>query len=172
MPLLDIGCGIGLCSLYLHMHCYSEPIHGIDADHAKIEAAKQATHDLPGLTFAVGEADVLPEMTGHIIMLDVLHYLPRDQQAELLQQLAQRVAPGGWCILRATPRDASWRYRLTRWEEHFARTIRWMRRPALSFPTKAVVMEPFEEAGFTCEVRPLWGRTPFNSYLFAFHRPA
>jgi len=170
-PVLDIGCGIGLCSLYLHGCGYEGPVHGIDPDPSKIEPARRATRDCPGLTFDIGEADVLPhEHRGHIVMLDVLHYLDRDKQQAVLHQLAERIPPGGWCILRATPVDRSWRFHMTRLEEWFARTIGWMRRSAVTFPRKEAVVEPFHKAGFSSEVRPLWGKTPFNSYLFAFQR--
>ena len=50
-----------------------------------------------------------------------------------------------------------------------------MKAEQLNFPTRAEVEAPF--ADFVAEVRPLWGRMPYNSYLFVFkkrptaHRP-
>jgi trans-aconitate methyltransferase len=177
-PLLDVGCGIGLGSLYLQQAGYPEPIHGIDPDDGKIKAALQATGDLPQLTFEVADATDSPLLQslqhspGHVVMLDVLHYLTESAQQRVLSELASMIPPAGWCILRATPCDSSLRFRLTRWEERFARSVRWMRRSAVHFPSQASVTRPFAEAGFECEVRPLWGRTPFNSYQFAFRRPS
>lgn len=171
LPVLDIGCGIGLCSLYLREHGYAAPIVGIDPDASKIEAANHVVGAYDGLSFEVRDgADPVP-VEGHVVVLDVLHYFEPAARQALLERLALQIPAGGWCIIRATPADDSWRFRCTQLEERFAHAVRWMRRPALVFPTREAVVDPFEAAGFVSEVCPLWGRTPFNSYLFAFHRP-
>jgi hypothetical protein len=41
-----------------------------------------------------------------------------------------------------------------------------MKSGAVHYPTIEEVVAPFRARGFTWEVRPLWGRTPFNSHLF------
>jgi hypothetical protein len=66
-------------------------------------------------------------------------------------------------------RDGSWRHRFSTAVDAAGRVMRWMKGERLSFPSRDEVMAPFE--GFTAEVRPLWGRTPFNNYLFVFTRP-
>ena len=91
-------------------------------------------------------------------------------QTGLLVGLAQRTASGGWCIIRTTPDDGSWRFRATQTLEWFARGIAWMTRPAVAFPTLASIAHSFPEAEFSHDIRPLWGNTPFNSWLLAFQR--
>jgi hypothetical protein len=81
------------------------------------------------------------------------------------------VAPGGLCIIRATPRDESWRFRLTQIQEYLLHATRWMKSGALHYPSIDDILAPFHACGFTGEVRPLWGRTPFNSHLFVFRAP-
>ncbi|MFW6060259.1 MAG: class I SAM-dependent methyltransferase [Phycisphaeraceae bacterium] len=170
LPVLDIGCGIGLCALYLREHGFTAPITGIDPDASKITAAQRVAGDDAGLAFEARDgAETLP-VNGHVLILDVLHYFQPDVRRQVLERLASQIPAGGWCIIRATPADGSWRFRCTQWEERFAHAIRWMRRPVVAFPRREEVVAPFEAAGFACEVRPLWGRTPFNSYLFAFRR--
>jgi 2-polyprenyl-3-methyl-5-hydroxy-6-metoxy-1,4-benzoquinol methylase len=171
-PVVDIGCGIGLFEFYLRESGFNAPLHGFDFDAPKIAQAQQiATAHYPGVSFTVADtAQSLPGEAGHVVIFDVLHYLPATAQQELLERAAKRVAPGGLCIIRQTPRDDSWRFRFTQWEEWFIRAIFWVKSGAVYFPTPAEIAAPFEKHGFTSEVRPLWGRTPFNSHLFVFRR--
>lgn len=171
LPLLDLGCGTGLHAFYLRERGFAPPILGIDVDRAKIAAGQAicAAH-YPGVELRVGEGEALPEFSGNVAMLDVLHYFPGHAQPAVLASLAARVAPGGWCIIRTTPRDGSWRFRMTQVEEWLARCTAWMQRPALEFPTLELVAAAFPEAQFEREISPLWGRTPFNSWLLAFRR--
>src|SRR6185312_15863793 len=87
-----------------------------------------------------------------------------------LTHLAGRVASGeGRVIIRTTPRELSWRYGVTVLEEHWTRLSRWI--PvggAINFPSREMVLAPFRAVGCRCDVRPLWGCTPFNSHLFVF----
>lgn len=177
LPLLDIGCGIGLCPFYLRECGYTGPIWGVDFDGRKIAAAQEhAARHYEGITFDVGSAEdpdifaPLRERVGHVVMLDVLHYFKIETQQVVLRRIAEAVAPGGWAILRATPRDTSWRFRCTAAEEWLIQRIGWMKRAPVRFPTVEQITAPFEQAGFSAEVRPLWGKTPFNSHLFAFQR--
>ena len=39
---------------------------------------------------------------------------------------------------------------------------------SLCFPTRAAIVSAFD--GFSSEVVPMFGRTPFNNYLFVFKR--
>jgi hypothetical protein len=41
-----------------------------------------------------------------------------------------------------------------------------MKRTERHYPSIDEVTAPFRARGLSVEVRPLWGRTPFNSYLF------
>jgi len=179
LPLLDLGCGIGLCAFYLRERGYKGSLHGVDFDQPKIAAARRlAEKRYRDVTFDTGDAsnpqwlDQHATTPGHVLMLDVLHYFTPDTQQAVLTRMARTIAPGGWAVLRITPRDTSWRYRMTRWEEAFAQRFNWMKGPPQSFPTADEVAGPFRAAGFMEDIRPLWGRTPFNSYLMAFQRPA
>ena len=108
LPLLDIGCGLGLLAFYLREHGYTAPILGLDVDSAKIaRGAKVAQRHYPAVTLQQGDALALPLFSGHVCLLDVLHYCPAATQSALLEAVVQRVAPGGWCLIRTTPRDGS-----------------------------------------------------------------
>jgi SAM-dependent methyltransferase len=171
--LLDVGCGLGLLGQYLRERGFRGRYIGVDFDPAKIEAAREATDAAGnGLAFEHGDASRgLPAFNGHVALLDVLHYLDRDDQQRLLRELAARVAPGSMLVLRNVLRAPGWRFRLTVLEEHFLYASRWMRTPARHFPERAEIETPLREAGLVVEVKPLWGDTPFNSFLIVARRP-
>ena len=174
LPVLDLGCGIGLFEFYLREHGYAAPLVGCDFDAPKIAQAQRiAAATDAAIRFCTADLTrpLPPSAAGHVVILDVLHYLPAAAQRSLLESAAVRVAPGGLCFIRATPRDASWRFRVTQAEEWFIRAISWMKSGAVDYGTAAEITAPFVARGFTAEARPLWGRTPFNSYLFVLRAP-
>lgn len=173
-PIWDVGCGLGLLAHFLRDAGCDLPVHGTDFDAKKITRARVAAArgGLRDVTFAVGDAADLPPGAVTVVLLDVLHYLDFPDQRRLLEALAIRAAAGGRVVIRVTLRDASWRYRLTVLQESWTRLSGWIpSRSHFNFPTREQVLAPFAAAGCAVECRPLWGRTPFNSYL-CVARPA
>ena len=162
-PIVDVGCGIGLLPMLLREAGFEKEIVGIDFDARKIGVARKVESRVD---FRVGDArDPLPP--GHtVVMLDLLHYFTDDEQSRILENAARALPPGGMIIVRDAIDDASWRYRATWLAESFARLIFWLKAERLNFPTRETLAIP----GFACELRPLWGRTPFNNYLFVARR--
>lgn len=173
LPLLDVGCGMGLLGFYLHECGFRGDYLGVDADETKVAEAQRIADTHPGhdrLTFMAGPAQQLPAFSGNVALLDVLHYLDAQDQQQLLHDCAARLAPGGMLAIRNVLRENNWRYRLTVMEEKFCHALRWMRTGAQYFPTRTDLKRPLQAAGLTVEVSPLWGRTPFNSYLLVARR--
>jgi len=170
-PLLDIGCGLGLLGQYLRERGARMPYLGVDPDGAKIEEARAAA--MAGaldIDFATLDASSLPAFGGDVALIDVLHYLPADLQRQALANAAARVVPGGLLVIRNVLRDDSWRYRLTVAEERFAAALGWMRFATGHFPRREDIESPLASLGFDVRVEPLWGATPFNSYLIVARR--
>lgn len=167
-PLLDIGCGIGLLGLYLHAQGHTQPWLGLDQDARKIAAGQQAVRRAgleASMRLEQADVDELPPIHGHVALLDVLHYLPAARQAPLLQAAARQLAPDGCLIIRNVLRDRSWRFHATRAEEFLLRTSGWIPGGAQHYPSADEVRAPLEVAGLDVQIRPLRGRTPFNSFL-------
>jgi SAM-dependent methyltransferase len=162
-PILDLGCGAGFLALYLRERGIVASIRGIDHDGEKIETARRAAGE--GMTFECGDVRALPEWQGTVLMLDLLHYFDDATQARLLARVA---ATATTVVIRDAVNDGSWRYRFTYLQESFSRAIGWLKAERLHFPTRASLLAPFD--GFTAEVVPMFGRTPFNNYLFVFKR--
>ena len=167
-PLVDVGCGIGLLAFYLREHGYTSPIVGIDFDERKVELARIAARRYPAVDFIVADArDPIPE-DHNVVILDILHYFESASQQTILRNAANAVPRGGAVIIRQPLRDASWRYRMNIAVDSLARTFKWMRAEAINYPTREELTAPF--AGFSHEVRPLWGRMPYNTYFAVFTR--
>jgi SAM-dependent methyltransferase len=161
-PLLDVGCGVGILPLYLRARGFTAAIQGVDHDERKIAIARAV---MPDAAFVTGDARTAMNRGGTVVLLDLLHYLTSREQSEILTAAAEHATT---VIIRDALRDGSWRYRMTYAQEMFSRLVRWLRAERLHFPTRGEVLEPF--AGFDAEVVPLYGRTPFNNYLFVFRR--
>jgi SAM-dependent methyltransferase len=161
-PLLDVGCGIGLLAAYLRARGFNAPIRGIDHDDRKVAIA---TSVVPEASFGVADARTAIDDGGIVVLLDLLHYFRADDQAKILASAATHART---VIVRDAIRDGSWRYRLTYAQEAFSRAVRWLRAERLHFPHREDVVKPF--SNFEAEVVPLYGRTPFNNYLFVFRR--
>jgi len=169
-PVLDLGCGAGVLSFYLRERGFRAPIIGVDHDGKKIAAAQAVARRYEGLEFRIGDARTPLDFRGSTVMLDLLHYFRDDEQREILHDAVERTPPGGVVIIRDALRDGTLRYRMTYAQESFSRLIGWLKAARLHFPTRELIAGSFE--GFDQTVTPLWGRTPFNNYLFVMSRPS
>ncbi len=169
----DIGCGLGLLGFYLRGIGFRGRYRGIDFDAPKIaEARRVALAYGVDLAFDDNDANMLPAFLGNVVMLDMLHYLPAAEQQHLLREAAARTGPGALLIVRNVLRERSWRFQATRIEEYFLHAARWMRSPARHYPDRNEIEGTLAAAGLDVEVRPLWGKTPFNSYVIIARREA
>lgn len=167
LPLLDIGCGIGLLGHYLHAQGHVQPYLGLDHDKHKIAVGSLALQHAGDTGMSLRHADVaeLPPLLGHVALLDVLHYLPAARQPALLAAAAQHLAPQGRLIIRNVLREPNWRFHATRIEEFFLCTSGWIPGGAQHYPSADELRTPLENIGLDVRIEPLRGRTPFNSYL-------
>jgi 2-polyprenyl-3-methyl-5-hydroxy-6-metoxy-1,4-benzoquinol methylase len=101
----DLGCGNGMMDYMLLLCSKDRTLVGIDYDADKIQVAGNITlaqQFSPGqISFesadlnhwAFVEADVY-------ILADVLHYMPENEQLEVLRKAAEKLRPGGKIIIR------------------------------------------------------------------------
>lgn len=172
LPLLDIGCGMGVLAFYLRLTGWNGPIRGLDYDARKIETANHLAPGFKGQQhFECADATQgLPGHHGHVTMLDILQYFPRPEREKLLREAAARVAPGGLLVLRTGLAGTGWRFRVTRVMDHAANLANWMKAPPLLYPDAAEIEGRVRGEGLQGSLVPLWGRTPFNNWLGVFSR--
>lgn len=171
-PLTDVGCGVGVMAFYLRELGFTHPIAGIDHDRRKIAVARSIGRRYEALEFVEGDARQELPYGRSVLMLDLLHYFTDAEQSQIAENAANAIPPGGVAIIRDALRDGTWRYRATWLQESVSRAIGWLRAERLNFPRPETVASPFRARGFAEEIVPLWGRTPFNNYLFVFRRPS
>lgn len=172
LPLLDLGCGLGLLALFLRAEGIQVPILGLDYDSRKIESAQQAVAQskLSNLSFSHHDARRgLPEHEGNVSILDILQFFTPSEQESLLKLAASRVPLGGKLIIRSGLRDNSRRFKITVLGDWLAKATFWMKAAPTHYPTAEDFRRTLSPFG-TVEISPLWGGTPFNNHLIILSR--
>lgn len=174
--LVDAGCGRGQFSFLLASAVKLRRIVGFDLDPAKVEVAQQAAAGrwcitalppLPPCSFRASDltSAELPECDV-LLLLDVLHYLPADQQAACVQRCAEAIKPGGTLFIRETGggRGAGWARLLERLGVRLAIN----RGHTLDFCEPTVLIEQLKSHGFQlCESKQ---EGPLDNVLMTFRR--
>ena len=173
-PLLDVGCGMGVLAFYLRRRGWSPAITGVDFDARKIATACGLAAGFgANLTFCRGDAGVaLPAHFGSVTLLDVMQYLAATTRDTLLRQCAARVADNGVLVIRSGIRDDSLRFQFTHRVDQLATWVNWMQATPVHYPRREELERVLEAEGLHGKFEPLWGRTPFNSWLGVFRRTA
>lgn len=103
-PVLDIGCGFGLFSLY---YAAAEPerfIRGIDVNGRRIAIARRAAAKLglDNVAYECGDARDFKGDTeiGAAYMLDIVHHIPPETVRPLFNQLSRCLSPGGVLLVK------------------------------------------------------------------------
>ena len=173
VPLLDVGCGMGLCSFYLRARGWQAPITAIDVDANKIAVARHMS-ELAAADLHFAQRDVrdgLPEHSGSVTILDTLQYMNAAAQVALLREATARVTVQGKLVIRSGMDTPSWRFALTRAGDWAAKLGVWIESAPVHYPRPDTLTAVLESFGMRGTIRPLWGRTPFNNYLAVFAHP-
>jgi len=168
LPVLDIGCGLGLLAFYLRESGFKPAVTGFDYDARKISSARgmAARGGFEDLAFMTGDARTgLPDFSGHVVILDILQFFTRAEQETLLRAAASRVAAGGKLVIRSGLEDDSARFCITVAGDWLAKLTLWMKAAPVCYPTRELFESVLTSAGLKVRVEPLWGGTPFNNHL-------
>ena len=117
----DIGCGYGFLPYMLHFTSGDRKIIGMDYDAEKIAIADHCFSKNEQLTFIATDATKadLPASDAFVLS-DILHYLPRQAQEDLLIKCFHNLNPGGVILLRDADKDLEKRHIGTRYTEFFS----------------------------------------------------
>jgi hypothetical protein len=165
-PLVDLGCGLGLFGFWINAHGLGIDYKGCDLGGWKISAGKKGAEVL-GYPMELREGNLMDfplEKAGIVCAFDILHYLPVDQQEDLIRRLAAAARSGSLVLVRNGVRGCGWRSLMTLAEEWWTRATGWIRGGHINFPHLDHLVRTFESAGCAVEAKPLWGKTPFSSY--------
>lgn len=178
--LLDLGCGQGVLTALLRaaadQHASGKwpaewpappsalVTRGVELSPRRVRIAKAALG-----SDAVTQGDIrdteLPRCDA-IVILDVLLYLDRDEQAAVLARCAEALNPDGLLILREADADGGLPFQITRWAERIACAARGRWHQPLTYRPAAEWSELLSSLGFTTEALPMSQGTPFANTLF------
>lgn len=116
--ILDIGCGYGYLSFYLHYKNQERVITAIDYDEEKISIAQNSYNKTDHLSFVyqnIMEAELGKQNV--IFLNDVLHYLSKEKQLNLLQRCADALLVDGILFIRDGITDNSEKHQNTKTTE-------------------------------------------------------
>ena len=167
---IDLGCGYGMALCLTAFGGSGRRLVGCDLNAHRVAVARQA---LSSLNAEVSVGDVryfgLPS-AGLILIMDVLQYLPAEEQAALLLRCCAALDPEGRLIFRAHDRECGLRSTITlaldRLLFFFQRSG--TRPLTLSAPR---YRELLESAGMEVETRHFRNRLPLAHILFIAKRP-
>jgi SAM-dependent methyltransferase len=142
---------------------------GVDLRRRAIAAARRALGDRAAFEAGDVRSAAIPACDV-IAILDVLHYLPPDDQMGVLSRCAQALPPGGLLLLRIGDADAGLRAAVTRLSDQ-AITLARGGSPRLYTRGLASWLVALGQAGFRTEAAPMSAGTPFANVLLVA-RPA
>ncbi len=97
----DIGCGYGYLSYMMHFTSPGRKIVGLDYDSEKITVAAECYAKNEDVTFAMADLNSYQvEPANCYIIKDVLHYLEKPRQLEILESCASELIGKGTIIVR------------------------------------------------------------------------
>jgi cyclopropane fatty-acyl-phospholipid synthase-like methyltransferase len=130
---LDLGCGRGLLAAWflaaekLAASAHWQPgiavptgitFHGVDLNAGACAIGNHALAPLYAQQLALTSGDMCQaSLDGYdtITLLDVLHYIPFEQQDALLDRITAALPPGGLLLLRVGNADGGWRFKFSQW---------------------------------------------------------
>jgi uncharacterized protein (DUF2062 family)/SAM-dependent methyltransferase len=108
-----------------------------------------------------------------MLLFDVLHLLPYDDQESLMAAIAARLEPGGVLLVREADPGGGWRFRAVRAGNRFKALVMGTWRAQTFEPrAEAEWRECFTRHGFHVEMRPMGEGTPFANVLFRLTKPS
>jgi uncharacterized protein (DUF2062 family)/SAM-dependent methyltransferase len=106
-----------------------------------------------------------------MLLFDVLHLLPRDDQESLVAAIAARLEPGGVLLVREADPGGGWRFTAVRAGNRLkAFVMGTWRQQSFEPRTETDWRECFMRHGFHVEMRPMGEGTPFANVLFRLTR--
>jgi SAM-dependent methyltransferase len=103
-PVLDIGCGFGLFSLYYAATAPARFVRGVDLSARRVALARRAAARLAieNVAYEEGDAQTFKAdgEAAAAYMLDIVHHIPADTVAPLFRRLHAALVSGGVLIVK------------------------------------------------------------------------
>jgi uncharacterized protein len=153
--IVDIGCGYGFISYMLYFISDSRKILGIDSDADKIAVANNCITKTPDLEFICADIVAYPlPLADTFVLCDVLHYIPIEQQKELIMKCIANLNAGGSILIRDGDSSLAGKHQRTKFTEFFSTNIGFNKAQYkdLEFPDRHMILEIAQQYGFSVEI--------------------
>ena len=117
----DIGTGYGYLPYMLSFVEKKRTFTGIDYDCNKINTAQNNISKTDSLNFICGDAlEINLPKSDAFIILDVLHYMPKEKQKQLIIKCIENLKPNGQIIIRDGNSEMEKKHKGTKLTEYFS----------------------------------------------------
>ena len=182
---LDLGCGQGLLASWLLAArvCYRHPgawppawpappevtaYTGIELNHQEVQRARAAFAGQAGVRLAVVQGNICevpyPDADA-VVILDVLHYLDRAAQEEVLRRTRAALSAGGVLLLRVGDPGGGFGFTLSKVTDRIVALFRRGRWLTLHCRSLSEWRALLERSGFSSTAIPMSEGTPFKNTL-------
>ena len=122
--IIDIGCGYGFLTYMLSFLSGNRKITGIDYDQKKIDIANNCPEKNNLINFICADITEYPVNKADVYILsDVIHYLLKDKQEDLLVSCMNNLNPNGLIIIRDANKNLKKKHAGTYLTEFFSTNI-------------------------------------------------
>jgi len=152
----DIGTGYGYLPYMLSFVEKERTFTGIDYDCTKINTAQNNISKTDKLNFICGDALQINFVESDIfIILDVLHYMPKEKQKELIVKCIENLKPNGKIIIRDGNSEMEKKHKGTKLTEFFSTKLFKFNKTEydeLHFTSKKEILEIIKPYNFDVEI--------------------
>jgi 1-acyl-sn-glycerol-3-phosphate acyltransferase len=155
--ILDLGCGYGYMTYMLAFTSRDRILTAVDHDPEKILVADNCYSKSSRTTFICADVmrfQITPQ--DGIILGDLLHYLPGEQQVTLLHRCMENLKPGGVLLIREGIREEGAKHKTTKLTEFFSTRMGFNKTPdpskTLHFLLETTIEKIADQHGMKVEV--------------------
>jgi uncharacterized protein (DUF2062 family)/SAM-dependent methyltransferase len=148
---VDLATGRGQIALFLCDLGASASTFGVDWDARKVEVAQQAAGDDARMEHGDIRRVELPS-ADTVLLIDVLHYLPVEEQDALLEHAVKALRPGGRLLVREVDPTRGFKSRVAMLAERIATRTAYNRGATLAFRTPDEIIAALSRLGLDAHV--------------------
>ena len=182
--ILDLGCGQGLLAAWLKaaVHCYESgrwpqgwppapkprSTRGIELMIRDVERARAAL----GPECEISQGDIRSAefgTTDAVVILDVLHYIGRQEQLQVLRRVRAALPASGLLLLRIGDAEGGLRFRYSQWVDKLVMLFRGHATVATHCRSADQWRKLLCECGFEVQATPMSQGTRFANVLMIAH---
>jgi SAM-dependent methyltransferase len=182
--ILDLGCGQGLLAAWLKaaLLCYESgswpqgwppapkprSTRGIELMMRDVQRARAAL----GPECEISQGDIRSVefgTTDAVVILDVLHYIGREEQLQVLKRVRAALPAGGLLLLRIGDADGGLRFHYSQWVDKLVLLFRGHATVATHCRSAHQWRDLLRECGFGVEATPMSQGTRFANVLLIAH---